>query len=161
VEQTLAAYSTVAVHKRVWPSVPIRPATKKDHAMANLVPVLQPKDGRWSLIYRILCLPFEDFEKLVDDARTMSATLKGRALAFFGHDSSDEMSCVLFTKGKESGRFYSDDRTSDPLDERFAGLQLYLPACYPRKEGKETWLAAVGSAIDRIERADIVEIKDF
>ncbi len=159
-EQTVAAYSAVAIHKRVWPCVPIRPAGKKDNEMANLVPVLQPKNCRWSLIYRILCLPFEDFEELMEDVQTISASLKGRALAFFGHDTSGAMSYVLYTKGKETGRYDWEDR-SDPSDEQFAKLQLYLPACYPRKEGKDVWLAAVESAIDTIERADVVEIKDF
>jgi hypothetical protein len=160
VDQTVAAYSTVATHKRVWPSVPIRPARKKDKEMANLVPVIQPKDCRWSLIYLILCCPFEGFEELMDEAQRMSATLKGRALAFFGHDTSGAMSYVLYTRGRESGRYHWEDQ-SDPSDEQFAKLQLYLPACYPRKEGKDVWLAAQESAVDRIERADIVEIKDF
>ena len=160
VDQTVAAYSTVAIHKRIWHSVPIRPARKKDNEMANLVPVLKPKGCRWSLIYRILCLPFEDFEELMEDAQTMSATLKGKALAFFGHDTSGAMSYVLYDKGKEIGRCDWEDR-SDPSDEQFAKLQLYLPACYPRREGKETWLVTIESATDRIERADIVEIKDF
>ena len=159
-DQTLAAYSTVAIHKRVWPSVPIRPARKTDKEIANLVPVLQPKVCRWSAIYRVLCLPFEDFEELMADAQKMSAMLKGRVLAFFGHDTSGAMSYVLYANGKESGRYDWEDR-SDPSDEQFARLQLYLPACYPRKEGKNTWLAALESAADRIDRADIVEIKDF
>jgi hypothetical protein len=160
VDQTLDAYSTVAAHKRVWPSVPIRLAGKKDNEMANLVPVLQPKDCRWSLIYRLICLPFEEFEELMNDAQTISATLEGRALVFFGHDTSGAMSYVLYHKGKESSRYDWEDQ-SDPSDAQFAKLQLYLPACYPRKEGRDVWLAARESAVDRIDRADIVEIKDF
>jgi hypothetical protein len=70
------------------------------------------------------------------------------------------MSYVLYHKGKESSRYDWEDQ-SDPSDAQFAKLQLYLPACYPRKEGRDVWLAARESAVDRIDRADIVEIKDF
>jgi len=160
VESAVGAYSTVCTHRKLWPNVPVRPARKKDDEMAALVPVVQPKNSKWSLIYRILCLPWEDYEGLMSDAQSISAENKTRALAFMGHDSSGGMSIFLYKNGKKIGQHDWESRF-DPSDKQFAELKLYVPACYPRKEGKETWLVVTESSLDRIDRADIVEIADF
>jgi hypothetical protein len=88
----------------------------------------------------------------------MSASLKTRALIFYGHDTSGAMSYVLYEKGKEAGRHDWEYR-DDPSDKQFAELELYVPACYGRQAGKEIWLAA--RRPERIARTDVVEISNF
>jgi hypothetical protein len=160
VEPTVTAYAHVSTHKKAWHNAPVRPARKQDNVIASLVPVVQPKNSKWSLIYRIICLPWEDFEGLMSDAQSISAELKTRALAFIGHDSSGGMSYFLYKNGKKIGQHDWASRY-DPSDKQFAQLELYVPACYSRKEGRATWLVVTESSLDRIERADIIEIADF
>jgi hypothetical protein len=161
VEAVAAAYGKHVGRKKSWPEVPVKP-TRKDDEMANLVPVVQVKDSAWSVIYRVIGMPYEDFEDDMKHAKAMSAALKTRALAFFGHDTSGAMSYVLYKDGKEAGKHDWDYR-SDPSDKQFAALELYVPACYASQdeEEDEVWLSAEKPSIARIERADVIEIRSF
>src|SRR5215471_1869466 len=48
-----------------------------------------------------------------------------------------------------------------PADKTFERLGLYLPACYPCRENGEPWIAASSGCVDRIERADILNLEGF
>jgi hypothetical protein len=98
-----------------------------------------------------------DITNAEEVCQTMSAKLKTRTLAFFGEDTSFAMSYMLYQNGKKVG---SKDWESqrDSADDEFAALGIYLPACYPRREGKTTWVCARESSLDRIARADVVDL---
>jgi hypothetical protein len=161
VEAVAAAFGKHVGRKKSWAEVPVQP-TRQDDEMANLVPVVKVKDSAWSVIYRVIGMPYEDFEDDMKHAKAMSSALKTRALAFFGHDTSGAMSFVLYDNGKEAGK-YDWDYRSDPSDKQFAALELYVPACYASQdeEEDEVWLSAEKPSIARIERADVIEIRNF
>jgi len=140
-------------------AVPVRAPRKKDDEIAPLIAIVQPKESSWAVILRILCMPIgmpdvTDAEKV---CKTMSTKLKTRALAFIGEDTSFAMGYMLYQHGKKVGTKDWESQT-DSADEEFAALGIYLPACYPRQEGKTTWLCAHESSIDRIQRADVVDL---
>jgi hypothetical protein len=91
------------------------------------------------------------------DAQVISTKLKSRALAFIGHDTSGAMSYFLYDRGRKTGQRDWAYRT-EPSEKEFADLNLYVPACYPRQEGGDTWLAVMDSSVGRIARADILEM---
>jgi hypothetical protein len=62
-ETLTEAYAKVERSKKTWPDAPVRKAGKEDDEIANLVPVVQLKDSPWSVIYRVIGMPFEDFER--------------------------------------------------------------------------------------------------
>lgn len=58
--------------------------------------------------------------------------------------------------GKKAGSKDWESQTN-PADKAFAAGPL--PSCLlPRREGKITWVCAAQSSIDRIQRADVVDL---
>lgn len=161
VTEVARLYASLASAKRSWSEVPVRPAKKNDD-MASLVAVVQPKDSRWSVIYRLMCYPIgaqvvEDGTKM---AQELSANLKTRALAFFGEDTSGAMEFSLYRSGKKAGTT-SWRSQHDPADAAFQKLGLVVPVCYPRREGKVTWVATREPWTEGILRADVVDIGEI
>lgn len=156
VEKVARHYAAENSAKHHWPAIPIQPLTRKDDEIAPLTAVVQPSDCTWSIIYRYLCLPIEsdDVEAAQKDAQLLSAKLKCRTLAFYGEETSMAMSCHLYQKGKQTG---SKDWESqfDKADKAFANLDLWLPVCFPRRSGKNLWLAAREPS--QIQRADLLD----
>lgn len=160
IETVTAAYSKIAGGKGLWPNVPIRMNHSSDKEMAHLVALVQPKASKWVLIYRCMCLPFDGFDRVLADTKSISSKLKTRALAFLGHDTSGGMGSTLYRNGKKVEEHGWEYRT-DPSNKHFAQLELFVPACYPRQKGTEICLVVMQSSQDRIERADLVDIGDF
>ena len=159
IDQVSTLYATVCSARERLTEVPVRAPRKKDNEIAPLIALVQPKECTWTVILRILCLPIgmPDITNAEKVCQTMSAKLKTRTLAFFGEDTSFAMSYMLYQNGKKVG---SKDWESqrDSADAEFAALGIYLPACYPRREGKTTWVCARESSLDRIQRADVVDL---
>ena len=159
IEEVSSLYASMRSAKKRLSEVPIRVAGKQDDEIASLVAVVQPTNSSWSVILRSLCLPIEegDIKMAQKDAQTLSSKLKTRAVAFVGEDTSGAMQYWLYQGGKQAGgkEWESQD---DSADKAFAALGLYLPPCYPRRDAKTTWLAAIGTATERIQRADIIDL---
>ena len=161
IDQAFEAYTQIAPILQSWTGVPVRAAcNEEDDCMPDLVTLVQPTGSQWTVIYRVLCLPWSDFDGLAGDARALSKRCGSRAVAFFGHDTSGAMGCEIFRKGRKAGSYDWESR-DDPSEGEFTKLGLYVPPCHPRQKGDEVWVATRGMSPHRIERAHIVEIEDF
>ncbi len=162
VDQVSSHYSTIRSARKRLTEVPIHARRKRDDEIAPLVAIVQPKGSAWSVILRILCMPIgmPDVTDAEQVCQKTSAKLKTRALAFIGEDTSFAMGYILYQKGKKVGsKDWESQRNS--ADKAFADLGIYLPACYPRQEGKKIWVCTDESSRDLIERADVVDIGDI
>lgn len=162
VDQVSSLYAAACAAKARLTNVPVRPARKEDEEMAPVIPIVQPRGSVWSVILRVICLPIgeSDIRGAETACQNLSAKLRTRALAFFGEKTSFAMSYRLFQQGK---KIVSRDWNSqlDSAESEFAALGIYLPACYPMREGAKTWVCAREASIDRIQRADIVDLGEI
>ena len=157
-EAVAAACVASAPATRRWENVPIRSQRGNDDEFQDLIAVVQPKECRWTIVLRLLCLPLteEDIAEGLEEARKLSSTLRTRALAFFGEDTSYAMEFQLYAKGKPGGK-QSWESQEDPEDSAFAKLGLYLPACYPWRDGAAVGLVVDAASEGRIKRADLLD----
>lgn len=158
IENVTPLYASLCGAKRSWLSVPVRPPKRK-HSMALLIPLVQAKECKWTVIYRLMCYPIgsQDIEQGTKSVQELSAKLKTRALAFFGEDTSGAMEFTLYRNGEKTGTT-SWESQNDPADEAFGKLGLSVPACYPGQAGKTQWVSAGVLWAEKIRRADIVDI---
>jgi hypothetical protein len=130
----------------------------------------------WTIIFRSLFdVSTEELDSVPNEAKDLSSKLKTKAIYFIFEDTAGAMGYGLYEKGRmleeadwEVGsalsRFKSTLRdnpglehaTDDFADETFRWLGIYVPACYPRIEGKRMWLAVDKVSKNTIERADLV-----
>lgn len=150
-------YASSSRARKTWANVPVRPGLKPDE-MAPLVALVQPKNCAWTVIYRAMCYPMgmEEFEGGRETAQLLSGKLKTRALAFIGEDTSGAMQYRLYKNGRQAAEKEWESQ-NDPADEVFEELGIFAPVCYPKRKGKETWLAVREPWVGRILRANLIE----
>ena len=159
IEDVTDAYARLRGATGVFRSVPVKRARKHDTEIAPLVALAKPKRSRWTVIFRSLCLPLRepDIEEAEKDALALSSQLKTKAATFCGGDTSYSMTLSLFAGGKLVER--KEWEQTDSADKAFQAAKLYLPACFPCREGGEPWLAVQASSDETIEDAAIVNLE--
>jgi hypothetical protein len=107
----------------------------------------------------VLSLPIStpDLTSAQEDARILSSKLKTRALAFLGEDTSGTMAYWLYRNGQDIDQKEWDQTQTRAADKAFAGLELYLPPCYPCAGRRAAWLAVTDSSALRVESADLIK----
>jgi hypothetical protein len=148
-------YLKFAKAKSRQENVPLRPAGDGQE-IPRLTAVIKIKDSPWTIVLRtILYVRMPDIKHVTSAAKELSKSLNTRALAFVGTEDTDNGYCELFEGGKEVAT--SDDDDDD--DESIALLtreNVPLPACYPTREGDNSWLAVEPPSVAMVERADLI-----
>jgi hypothetical protein len=165
--------------KNIFKAVEIKPGAGYDD-VEQLVAVVQVKDNPWTIVFRsLLYLDEAGPEVAAEDAKELSARMSTRVISFIGEDTSGSNACKLFENGKlledlewevggEFVRFKSSLRKRPSLekvddsfvDELFRTEGIYVPACYPRADKGDPWLAVEQASEGLVERADLIEFAD-
>jgi ankyrin repeat protein len=162
---------------KVLRNVELKNARKNDE-LARYVAIIQIKQNPWSVILRSLYHADESgVNATIDDAKFMSGDLKTKAIAFVANDTSGAVEFDLFENGAlleraqwTDGSFsiFESTRRKQPklneVDDKFADktfrdLGIYLPACYPRSNGRAACLCVQRSSAERIESAHLMELR--
>jgi ankyrin repeat protein len=162
---------------KVLRNVELKSARKNDE-LARYMAIVQIKDNPWSIVLRSLYYANEsDVNAAADDAKALSGELKTKAISFVANDVSGAVQFDLFESGAlleraqwTDGSFsiFESTRRKQPkvneVDDKFADktfrdLGIYLPACYPRGNGRTACLCVEKSSAERIESANLMELK--
>lgn len=159
-------------------SVPVKSPRGKRKPIAPLAAIVQVRDNPWTVVFRsLLTVDSNLMEAVSKEARELSARLRTRAIAFVSEDTSGSRNYEIFVGGKavesaeweHCGDFWNFKSTlrQQPAifeigdefpEERFCNEGIYLPACYPVREGDDCWLVAGKRAAKSIERAELLDI---
>lgn len=155
IEPVTEAITKLRKAKKCERNVEVKKAAGAGDELARLIAVVKIKNNPWTVIYWSLFHVNEAALKgITRSAKELSAQLKTRSVTFASEDTSGAIASQQFENGKDSGtREFDDD---DDINSFFAGLEIYLPACYPKSKGKRCWLAAEKSSTATIERADLI-----
>ena len=178
VEEVTHAFADFRKAKRVLRDVPKEPSKKHD-SISPLTCVVEVLGTGWSVVLRSLHYArMEELAGVADEAQTLSAQLKTKAISFVGEDTSCAVAYELYDGGQLVERAEwepgADDFSGwgsklrkkprvealdlDFADAVFRDQNIYIPICYARTDGKKTCLAVDKRSAPAIGRADLVEI---
>ncbi len=170
-----AEFARLTKTKRWEKNVPLKPARPYEQ-LARVTVVARVNGNPWTVVFRSLfVVSTSELASVPKEARAMSSKLKTKAMYFILEDTASAMGYGLYEKGAvleeadwegESAfaRFQSTLRDNPELehvtdefaDETFRWQGIYLPACYPRVEGKKVWVAVAKESQGTIERAAVI-----
>lgn len=170
------AFTNLRKAKRIIHDVPVVPV-KKHEAIGLLIPVVQAVGSSWVVVQRAAChVTSQLLKHFSEDAKTLSARLKTRAIAFAAEDTSGSGGYELYERGAQVERAFwgetsgfTSKRRETPkhdtydtsfADEVFRELGIYLPVCLGR-DGAKASLAIDKTASGTVERAHLVELESW
>jgi hypothetical protein len=179
IEQAAGAFADLRKTDRWLHDVPRRDSKEDDDLDTSLAMALQLRDSPWTVIIRDLFDYTEPGHKgIAQDARTLSAKFKTRAIAFSGEDTAGVLAYDLFDGGQlleraeweEGGEFFVFRSTlrkqptinevgQEFADEVFREQGIYVPACYAKSEEEDAWICVEKVSADSIERADLIGLE--
>ena len=175
-EEIARRFSDIHRAKKRIHNVPLRQTQEFELVDSRFVSIVEVRGGPWVIIFRsVLCSVEEEIDVSVRDAKSLSAYLKTKAIAFIGESTSDAMRYQIFAKGKmlEAAEWTSgcglisfeskvrrkpvlEGTGDDFADNVFRSEGIYLPACYCRCENGTSWLAAESASVTSITRVDFI-----
>lgn len=131
--------------------VSIRPAGDAEE-VPPVAAIIKVKDSEWTIILRtIFYMRLPDMKHVTSAAKELSKTLQTRAMSWVGTEETEKGRCELFDDGQ---------RIAAANNARSVALltkeNLRVPACYPARNGKLSWLAVEQSSLAMVERADLI-----
>jgi ankyrin repeat protein len=154
VEQVGQAFAEFAKPGTLKTSVPMKAAKGEMDEVAHAFAIVAIASNPWTIISLSLFYVNEAaIDQATEAARSISAQLKTRAIAFFS--AGEDAIILTFENGTEtdSGIPSADHEEAGRF---FRKQGIYLPACYPQSDGEEAWLTIEKASADRIDRADLI-----
>jgi hypothetical protein len=145
--------------KTIARNVTIKTTTKETDEIAPGIPVVEITNSKWTIVLRSLFhLDEQALAESVDIASKQSAALGTQAIVYMNHGASDAAAYTIYQNGTQQRSVDEADEAS--ADRFFAERHIYLPACYPKSKGKNSWLAVEKRSAKRISRADIIVVRE-
>jgi hypothetical protein len=178
IDEVTSAFAKFTKAKNTKANVPLKPAGETGDELGDFAAIVQLKNSPWTVVFRsIYWVSSPQLEAVPREAKELSTRLKTRAITFIGEDTSGAIGYELFENGKSleeaiwaGGEGFStfkstlreqpDDEEADDdfADKAFRQEGIYIPACYPKSEDGQEWLAIDKLSAGTISRADLVEL---
>jgi hypothetical protein len=153
-------------------------ASERSDPVARLTAVLRIKENPWTVVLRsVFDVSAEELEGVPKEAKAISSKLKTKVVTFLFEDTSGAMAYAFYDRGRliEEAEWECDGAmtsfrsslrkqpegsrfTSDFADEVFRDEGIYIPACYPRADDGDVWLAIQKPSANSVECADLLEL---